>query len=317
MDGIVNASLRSRLLVSGFRVNPPLVKPSRLTSRNAGGVGKELSNGWAVNFAVGCSFGCPFCYVDYIWKGYGRAKFGPVVDLKWGDYLLLPSNLDEAIKATPWERWSDVEVLMSSTHDPFLPQLVEGAMRILEAALPRGVRFCIQTRSPLAARSIPLLSRYREQVRLQVSVATMDRQFSRLIEPRVAPPESRLNLLRKAKEAGLRVGVIIAPVFPPVPQRPDWRSDMEEIFRQLSAIEPDFVYGESLHIRGMNVVYLKEVLGVEIGHKGLSKFDWETGRWFEELAGRYKLRGTWWHEYGRGSGGVVDNRRDHMASTTS
>jgi len=296
---VINTYRRHELLVSKFRINPPLVKPSRLTLRSADGVGKNLSDGWAVNFAVGCSFGCPFCYVDYIWKGYGRAKFGPVVDLRWGDYLLLPNNLDEAIRATPWERWSDVEVLMSSTHDPFLPQLVEGAMKILEAALPRKVRFCIQTRSPLAARSIPILKRYREQVRLQVSIATMDRQFSRLIEPRVSSPEARLNLLRKAKEAGLKVGVIIAPVFPPVPQRPDWRSDMEEIFRELVDIEPDFVYGESLHIRGMNVVYLKEVLGVEINHKELSKLDQEAGRLFKVLTKRYKLRGTWWYEYGR------------------
>jgi DNA repair photolyase len=296
---VINTYRRHELLVSKFRINPPLVKPSRLTLRNADGVGKNLSDGWAVNFAVGCSFGCPFCYVDYIWKGYGRAKFGPVVDLRWGDYLLLPNNLDEAIRATPWERWSGVEVLMSSTHDPFLPQLVEGAMKILEAALPRKVRFCIQTRSPLAARSIPILKRYREQVRLQVSIATMDRQFSRLIEPRVSLPEARLNLLRKAKEAGLKVGVIIAPVFPPVPQRPDWRSDMEEIFRELVDIEPDFVYGESLHIRGMNVVYLKEVLGVEISHKELSKLDQEAGRLFKVLTRRYKLRGTWWYEYGR------------------
>jgi DNA repair photolyase len=283
--------------VFSYRIRPPLVRPSRLASRDAGGVGKGLSDGWAVNFAVGCSFGCPFCYVDHIWKGYGRARFGPFVDLRWGSYLLVPHNLDEAIRETPWERWSGVEVLMSSTHDPFLPQLAEGAMKILEAALPKGVRFCIQTRSPLAARAIPTLSRYRDQVRLQVSVATMDRQFARLIESRVAPPESRLKLLRKAKEAGLKIGVIIAPVFPPVPQRPDWRSDLEAVFRALAEIMPDFVYGESFHIRGMNVVYLREVLGVEVDGRGLPAFDREAGRFFEELCARYGLKGEWWYEY--------------------
>jgi DNA repair photolyase len=219
------------------------------------------------------------------------------VDLRWGSYLLVPHNLDEAIRETPWERWSGVEVLMSSTHDPFLPQLAEGATKILEAALPRGVRFCVQTRSPLAARSIPLLSRYREQVRLQVSIATMDRQFARLIEPRVAPPESRLNLLKKAKEAGLRVGVVIAPVFPPVPQRPDWRADLEAISRALVELKPDFVYGESFHVRGMNVVYLREALGAEIDQRELPAFDREAGRFFEELCARYGLRGVWWYEY--------------------
>jgi DNA repair photolyase len=283
--------------VTSYRIRPPLVRPSRLASRDAGGVGKGLSDGWAVNFAIGCSFGCPFCYVDSIWKGYGRDRFGPAVELRWGHYLLLPTNLDEAIEATPWHRWGGVEVLMSSTHDPYLPQLAEGAMKILGAALPRGVKFCIQTRSPLAARSIPILVRYREQVRLQVSIATMDRQFSRLIEPRVAAPEARLRLLKNAKEAGLKVGVIIAPVFPPVPQRPDWRADLEAVFRALAEVKPDLVYGESFHIRGMNVTYLREALGAEIDRRGLPAFDLEAGRFFEELCARYGLRGEWWSEY--------------------
>jgi len=141
----------SGLLVSRFKIKPPLVKPSKLTSKNAGDVGKDLSNGWAVNFAIGCSFACPFCYVDSIWKRYGR-NISPAVELAWGSYLLLPTNLEEAIEATPWHRWSGVEVLMSSTHDPYLPQLADSARKILEAALPKGVKFCIQTRSPLAAR---------------------------------------------------------------------------------------------------------------------------------------------------------------------
>jgi DNA repair photolyase len=182
-------------------------------------------------------------------------------------------------------------------HDPYLPQVADGARKILEAALSKGVKFCIQTRSPLVARDIPILKKYKRQVRLQVSIATLDKEFSRLIEPRVAMPESRLKLLKQAKEAGLKVGVIIAPLFPPVPQRPDWKSDLEEIFRELAIIEPDFIYGESLHVRGMNLVYLKEVLGITIGNKELSKLDWEAGKLFRELIRRYRLRGTWWYEY--------------------
>jgi DNA repair photolyase len=262
-------------------------------------VGKALSSGWAVNFAVGCSFGCPFCYVDSIWKGYGRSRFGSLVELRWGDYLLLPTNLDEAIEATPWHRWSGVEVLMSSTHDPFLPQLADGARKILETALSKGVRFCIQTRSPIAARSIPIMMNHKEQVRLQVSIATMDKKFSRFIEPRVAPPDARLRLLKNAKEAGLKIGVVIAPILPPVPQRPDWKSDLEEIFRELAVIKPDFIYGESLHSRGMNLIYLREIIGVEIGKKELIRLDWEAGRLFKELTKQYGLKGIWWYEYGR------------------
>jgi len=135
------------VIVSDYVLAPPLVKPSKLTVSGLGGVGKDLSHGWAVNFAVGCSHACPFCYVDAIWKGYGRKRFGSVVEERWGEYLLLPKNLSEAIEKTPWEKWKNLEVLMSSTHDPYLPQLADGARKILEAGLPKGVMFCVQTRS--------------------------------------------------------------------------------------------------------------------------------------------------------------------------
>jgi DNA repair photolyase len=76
-----------------YRIKPPLVKPSRLSSK---GSGKDLSQGWAVNFAIGCMNACPFYYVSPIWEKSGRVKG------RWGDYLLLPSNLEEAIKETDW-----------------------------------------------------------------------------------------------------------------------------------------------------------------------------------------------------------------------
>ena len=71
-------------MVSGtFRISPPLIKPSRLTVRDRGGVGKGLSTGWTINFLIGCSFGCKFCYVDEIHKKYSRSRVGELVmDLK-------------------------------------------------------------------------------------------------------------------------------------------------------------------------------------------------------------------------------------------
>ncbi len=35
-----------------YRVSAPLIRQSRLTSRSKGGVGKQLSDGWCLNFAV-------------------------------------------------------------------------------------------------------------------------------------------------------------------------------------------------------------------------------------------------------------------------
>src|SRR3990170_7942508 len=135
-----------------YRATIPLIRPSKLTSKERGGVGKELSEGWCINFAVGCTHACPFCYVDAIHKRFGKTRYGDAVLQDWGNYLLIPSNLPEAIEETPWHRWSGKEVMMSSTHDPYLPKLAAAARQILEHALPAGVRFCLQTRSFLVTR---------------------------------------------------------------------------------------------------------------------------------------------------------------------
>ncbi|MGQ0797005.1 MAG: radical SAM protein, partial [Methanobacteriota archaeon] len=232
-------------VVSGaYQASVPLIRRSRLTSRDNGGVGKQLSDGWCLNFAVGCTHACPFCYVDEIHKRFGRSRYGEAVLQKWGDYLLVPSNLDEAIERTPWTKWAGVEVMMSSTHDPYLPKLAGSARKILERALPAGVEFCLQTRSFLVTRDLDLLARYPHQVRLQVSIATMDSELARLIEPRVPPPAARLEVLRRAREAGLNVGVILAPIFPPTRVRPDVLKVLEAMAQALEEFRPYHIYGE-------------------------------------------------------------------------
>ena len=287
-------TLPSGVAGGSYRATVPLIRPSKLTSKRRGGVGKELSEGWCLNFAVGCTHACPFCYVDAIQKRFGR-RYGDLTQRRWGDYFLMPSNLDNAIEKTPWPRWRGKEVMMSSMHDPYLPTLAGAARQILEHALPAGVRLCIQTRSTLVAKDFELLGEYNGQVRLQVSISTLSRELSRRIEPRVPPPERRMKMLAAAKQAGLRVGVIIAPVFPACRLRPDIAEDLAAITASLAGIEPDHIYGESLHARGENIHLLETVLGERI--RVTNGFDVGVGRLFRQELKRAGLRGTWWPEF--------------------
>ena len=59
-----------------YRMASHLIKPSKLTSKDNGGIGKDLSEGWAANFAIGCTHGCPFCYVDSIHRRYRGKSLG-------------------------------------------------------------------------------------------------------------------------------------------------------------------------------------------------------------------------------------------------
>src|SRR3989449_8222413 len=288
----VEIRLPAGVVGGGYRISAPLIRRSRLTSRTNGGVGKRLSDGWCLNFAVGCSHACPFCYVDEIHKRFGRRRYGDAVLQKWGDYLLTPENLDEAIDRTPWERWDDKEAMMSSTHDPYLPSLAAAARRILEAALPAGVRLCLQTRSFLVTKDLAFLSEFADQVRLQVSIATMNRDLARQIEPRVPPPEARLSVLRKAKDLGVTTGVILAPILPSVSVRPDVREDIRAMAAVLAELRPDHIFGESMHVRGDNSRLLAENLDGPL--PSFDGFDRHCSRWFHEELRAVGLHGIWW-----------------------
>ena len=268
----------------------------RKSSLSADKSGKDLSDGWVVNFAVGCSHGCLFCYVDRIWRLHAANKHSPYrgLELKeWGQYLYVAPNLEEQIRRTPWHRWRGVRILMSSTHDPYLPELYwpnKWPRRILEAALPHGVKFTILTRSTLPTQDFDLYAKYRGQVLLMASIPTLDSNFTRVTEPRAPPPEARLAVLRRAKELGIPIGVVVAPII----TRSGWRQDLERLFKALAELKPSAVFGESLHPRGLNLARLRAAgAEAEVG----PAVDREVGHAFEELLKRYGLRGAYWYEY--------------------
>ena len=275
----------------GYKINPPLIKPSKLTYIEKGGVGKELSDGWALNYAVGCTHACRFCYVDSIHKRYNSRRIGSGVNRSWGDYFYTPDNIDDAIEKTNWSKWSGLEVMLSSMHDAYLPQLYSTTRKIITRALENGVKLCVQTRSPLVKRDFDIYREYKDQVRIQVSVFTMNKNLARLIEPRVSPPEERINIIRDARRLGLKAGIIIAPVMPPLKIRPDVIDDMEEIIKSISDIKPDFIYGETIHARGSNIKEIESLLGEQLYLNG---FDRPVEKHFYSLLKKYGLDGIWW-----------------------
>jgi len=89
------------------------------------------------------------------------------------------------------------------------------------------------------------------------------------------------------------VGVILAPIFPSVAARPDFRNDLEAIASELETIRPDHIYGESFHVRGSNARLVEEALGQELEPNG---FDSLAAFHFRRTLRRHGLRGVWWPE---------------------
>ncbi|MCS7133837.1 MAG: hypothetical protein NZ921_03450 [Candidatus Caldarchaeum sp.] len=94
-----------------------------------------------------------------------------------------------------------------------------------------------------------------------VEAVTISTKIHRLASPHttINPASSTLaklietrrciDMIAKAKSFGIKTGVIVVSILPPCKVRPL----VEEIFNFLSEVRPDFVYGETLHIRGVNI----------------------------------------------------------------
>jgi DNA repair photolyase len=133
-------------------------------------------------------------------------------------------------------RWGREHVAMGTNTDPY--QRAEGRYQlmpgIIRALAGSGTPFSILTKGTVAARDVPLLAEANREVPvgIGVSIALLDRELQRSLEPGTPSPQARLELVRKIRDAGLECGVFIAPVLPGL-------TDSEESLDRLLAAVAD------------------------------------------------------------------------------
>ena len=67
-------------------------------------------------------------------------------------------------------------------------------------------------------------------VRVYVSIAMLDRELARKLDPRAPTPQRRLEIVKALAAAGVPVGVIVAPVIPQLTDK-----DLEAILEAAAA----------------------------------------------------------------------------------
>ncbi|HEV2779671.1 MAG TPA: intein-containing Rv2578c family radical SAM protein [Actinophytocola sp.] len=115
-------------------------------------------------------------------------------------------------------KWTREHVAMGTNTDPY--QRAEGRYElmpgIIRALAGSGTPFSILTKGTVLSRDLPLLVSASAEVSvgIGVSIALLDRDLQRTLEPGTASPQARLELVRRVREAGLDCGVFVAPVLP-------------------------------------------------------------------------------------------------------
>lgn len=196
---------------------------------------------WSLNPYVGCEFGCTYCYARYahryvVERAHDRGALGTA---EFQDYrgaegweafesrIFVKSRravLDALERDLGKVRRRRAEhgqqnLVIGTATDPYQP--AERQYQITRAVLKRLVderelRVGIITKSPLIVRDLDVLSDLtrRNGLSIYISLISADVRVIKTFEARSPMPHARLRALEKLTGAGLRAGLIVAPILP-------------------------------------------------------------------------------------------------------
>lgn len=183
---------------------------------------------WSVNPYRGCFHQCVFCYAR---RSHGFLDEDGV--RAWGSRIFVKVNAPAVLRSELAKRtWTHEHVTIGTVTDPYQP--LEGRYRltrgILEALRDYETPGSITTRSPLVVRDIDVLRRLARVAgaTVSISIATLDPELARQIEPTVAPPAQRLRAVAMLAASGIRTNVALAPV---IPQITDGQDNVDAVVR--------------------------------------------------------------------------------------
>ena len=178
-----------------------------------------MAFGWSLNPYMGCVHRCTFCYVRAFEKRADRPS-----DERYGRSIRVKTNVAEVLRRELARRsWQREGVVIGAATDPYQP--AEGRYRLtracIEALGDHANPFSIITRGPLIVRDADVLARAasRAKVHVTFSIPTIDEEIWRKTEPGTAPPRQRLRAIRELVDAGIDVGVGMAPILPGLSDR--------------------------------------------------------------------------------------------------
>lgn len=192
-------------------------KAKTLISRNDS---PDIGFRQSINPYRGCEHGCIYCYAR---PSHAWIDLSPGLDFEVR--LFAKTNAAEVLRRELSRPGYQPEcIMLAGNTDAWQPierdyRITRQLLEVLaECRHPVG----IVTKSSLIERDIDLLQQLAAHhcVQVNISLDTLDGELARRMDPRAASPARRLQTVRALSEAGIPVGVLVAPVIP-------WLTDHE------------------------------------------------------------------------------------------
>ena len=196
---------------------------------------KGMSFEWSLNPYMGCVHRCTFCYV----RAFERRAQRPS-DEGYGTSIRVKTNVVDVLrKELGRASWPGETVAVGAATDPYQP--AEGRYRLtrgcIEAFAEFSNPFRLITRGPMIVRDIDVLveAAKRASVGITFSIPTLDDEVWRKTEPSTAHPRQRLRAVKELVDAGIKVGVGMAPILPGISDRPEQLREVVKAARDAGA----------------------------------------------------------------------------------
>jgi DNA repair photolyase len=168
----------------------------------------------SINPYQGCEHGCVYCYAR---PTHAYLDLSPGLDFET-KLFAKPDAAALLEKELTAPGYVCDPISMGTNTDPYQPIEREWKItrQILELLSACEHPVAIVTKSALVERDIDLLAPMaaKNLARVYISITTLDRELARKLEPRAAAPQRRLETVKALAQAGIPVGVMVAPIIP-------------------------------------------------------------------------------------------------------
>src|SRR5438552_8981479 len=190
----------------------------------------DISFTQSINPYQGCEHGCIYCYAR---PSHAYLDLSPGLDFE--TKLFAKPNAAALLRtelAHPGYRCEPIA--LGTNTDPYQPIEREWKItrQIIELLAECEHPLTITTKGALILRDLDLLASMaaKNLARVYVSIAMLDRELARKLDPRAPTPQRRLEMIKALADAGIPVGVSVAPVIPQLTDK-----DLEAILEAAAA----------------------------------------------------------------------------------
>ncbi|CAN5830843.1 PA0069 family radical SAM protein [soil metagenome] len=169
---------------------------------------------FSINPYRGCEHGCVYCYARPTHEYLGFSA-----GLDFETRILVKQDAPELLRRElSSRRWVPDTIAISGVTDCYQPveRRLELTRRCLEVLVEFRNPAAVITKNHLVTRDVDLLGELaaHHAALVFLSVTTLDPKLQQVMEPRTSIPARRLDAIRQLSEAGIPVGVMVAPVIP-------------------------------------------------------------------------------------------------------